>query len=244
MPVGVTLANLRVDLRAETGQSLNMAQGVQSQATQDNQLDRQQRELWENFDWPHLKYYVDVPVMKGQDVYNYPPSMPFDQINYIYFAIGGTTIWRPPLAYGIHGSYIRPNSPLIGVPLRWANKVSVDPNTAITNPVGQIQLLPVPAMDGTIRLEGSAPLNPLVADDDTCMLDSKAIVLFAASEILATQKVEAAQLKLLKAQQYLRRLLANQGADKRRNYNMGGRHGITQQRSGYRPIPYLDYIPS
>ena len=43
MPLGVPLTQLRIDLRAETGQSLNPAQGVQAQTTQDNQLDRQQR---------------------------------------------------------------------------------------------------------------------------------------------------------------------------------------------------------
>ena len=53
-------------------------------------------------------------------------------------------------------------------------------------------------------------------------------MLFAAAEILATQKAEAAQLKLQKAQNFLRKILSNQGADKRRNYNMGGRY-----RDGY-----------
>jgi hypothetical protein len=245
MPVGVTLANLRVDLRAETGQSLNMAQNVQSQQSQDNQLDRQQRELWSAYDWPHLKYFVDIPVVAGQDVYDYPPNMPFDQINYVYFAMEDTTVWRPPLAYGLHGNFIRPNTPLIGTPMRWGNMVSVS-DTGVTDPVGQIKIIPQPAMNGTLRFEGTAPCNPLVADDDTCILDSKAIVLFAATEILATQKVEAAQLKLLKAQNYLRRLLANQGADKRRNYNMGGKYndGYLSSRPYQRWVPYIDYIPS
>lgn len=259
MPIGVALTNLRTDLRAETGQSLNVAQGVQSQLTQDNQLNRQQLELWEAYDWPHLRYWVDVMVVANQDIYDYPDDMPFDQINFISYTPGtidqvsgkfvsSTNRWTP-LAYGIHGIY-SPSTPQSGTPKRWGNKVTV--TAGKTNPVGQLQLLPIPAGDitlpaiGALRFEGQAPCNPLVADDDICVLDSKAIVLFAAAEILAVQKQEAAQLKLAKAQNFLRKLLSNSGADKRRNYNMGGSY-----RAGYlgaRPyghwVPGLDYIPS
>ncbi len=245
MPVGVALVDLRRDLRAETGQSLNPAQGVQSQATQDNHLDRQQREMWAAYDWPHLRYWVDLPAIPGQNFYDYPEEMPFDQINRIWWQQNATTTWYP-LAYGIRAFDPSPGLPAQGQPLRWGNKVSVVGGK--TNPVGQFEILPIPNANGTLRFEGTAPCNPLVADDDTCILDSKAIVLFAAAEILATQKVEAAQLKLLKAQTFLRRLLANQGADKRRNYNMGGSAGrdYTSGRNSvnHYAVPGIDYIPS
>ena len=96
-----------------------------------------------------------------------------------------------------------------------------------------------------MRFEGQAPLSPLVAPTDTCIIDSKVIVLFAAAEMLAVQKSEAAPMKLTKAQNALRRVLADQGADKRQNYNMGG-----NQRGGIDPdkaascVRYLDYIPN
>lgn len=241
MPVGVTLANLRRDLRAETGQSLNMAQGVQSQATQDNQLDRQQRELWDAYDWPHLAYWVNVPASQSQSLYDYPQSMPFDQVNRIYWQAINTTKWRE-LAYGIRAFDPLPGTPQTGTPMRWGNVASVDSTTNLTNPIGQVEILPKPSTNGTLRFEGSAPCNPLVADDDICVLDSKVIVLFAAAEILATQKVEAAQLKLLKAQTYLRRLLANQGADKRHNYNMGGSRRFSRTGEPWAAVPGIGYI--
>lgn len=243
MPVGVDMITLRRDLRAETGQTLNVAQGQQSQQSQDIQLDRQQRELWENFEWPHLAFWVDVPVLQGQDVYSYPVQMPFDQINRIYFSNPANTNWKP-LGYGLRAYDIRAGSPSPGTPLRWGNRVTVD-GAGKTNPVGQLQLLPIPNADGTLRFEGQAPCNPLVADSDTCIIDSKAIVLFAAAEILANQKAEAASLKLQKANQYLRRLLANQGADKRVNYNMGGTYGQTYTSVGSHrhAVPGIDYIP-
>jgi hypothetical protein len=96
-------------------------------------------------------------------------------------------------------------------------------------------------VDGTLRVQGQAPLPPLIADTDLCIIDSKAIVLYAAVEILATQKAEVAQLKLQKAQQYVKRLRAQQGADKRLNYNMGGARRDSYGYPGW--IPGIDYIP-
>jgi len=244
MPLGVTLLELRRDLRAETGQSLNPAQGVQSQLTQDNQLNRQQMELWDAWTWPHLTRWVDKPYQAGQAVYDFPEDMPFDQIRRIMIAEGGNGGWQI-LRYGIHAFDTGPTqSP--GTPLRWGNQVSVTDGK--TDPIGKLLLVPTPVGDGTMRFEGQAPCNPLVADDDTCVIDSKAIVLFAAAEILAFQKVEAAALKLTKAQNYLRKLLINNGADKRINFNMGGSsrssgidHFGARPYRGY--VPGIDYIP-
>ena len=56
-----------------------------------------------------------------------------------------------------------------------------------------------------------------------------------------------ASIKLQKAQNYLRKLLADQGGDKRLNYNMAGsyKYGNDPSYSRHnRLVPYLDYIPS
>jgi hypothetical protein len=245
MPVGVTLINLRRDLRAETGQSLSIAQGVQSQATQDIQLDRQQRELWDAWAWPHLTYWLNGATIAGEALYNYPPSMPFDQIRRVLISSDGKSGWTP-LAYGLNAYDVNDDLTTQGAPRRWGNMVTV--TSGVTDPVGQMLLTPTPDAIYYLRFEGQAPCNPLIADTDKCVLDSKAIVLFAAAEILAFQKVEAAALKLTKAQNYLRKLLQNNGADKRTNYNMGGSSrssGIDH--FGARPYrnyaPGIDYIP-
>ena len=71
--------------------------------------------------------------------------------------------------------------------------------------------------------------SSLIADTDKCIIDSKAIVLFAAAEILANQKVRGAQpLKLTKAQKYLRRLLAEQ----RRRQTRQLQHGRQRHAGG------------
>jgi hypothetical protein len=249
MPLGVQLVDLRRELRAESGASLNPLQGTQAQAAMDVVLERQQRELWDAYNWQHLKIWKDIPLAMGQATYSYPPEIAFDQILHIWIASSPSASWYR-LAYGIKPWMIRASGPVSGTPTRWHNVITVDTSgpTPITNPVGQFSIVPVPSSDDMqLRIEGQAPLNPLIADDDTCIIDSKAIVLFAAAEILAVQKSEGAPMKLTKAQNYLRRLLADQGADKRTNYNMGGsqRFGVDPEWRGHGRygVPYIDYIP-
>lgn len=255
MPLGVTLLELRRELRAETGTSMNPAQGTQAQGSLDIILARQQRELWDAYNWQHLKFWKDVPLEKGQTTYSYPAEMAFDQITRMYvttvvrdaaLAVTSSGDWRP-IAYGVSPHMVKLGTPTAGTPARWRNVATVTTTSGVpvTDPVGQFELLPTPNSDDyVLRLEGQAPLSPLVADTDSCIIDSKAIVLFAAAEVMATQKSEAASMKLTKAQNYLRRILADQGADKRTNYNMGG-----YQRGGFDPdksrrtVPYVDYVP-
>jgi hypothetical protein len=210
MAVGVALSELRRQLRAEVGQTLNTAQGVNAQGQYDLALARQQQELWEAYDWPHLEYSIDVPVQAGQQVYDYPADMPFDSINSIWSVTNGK---YDRLNYGIRTSDLNSYTNRGWPAQQWANSVKMSGGKVV--PAGQFRLVPVPSQNGMLRFVGQAPCNPLVADDDICVLDSTLITLFAAAEILAFQKAENASLKLQKAQQYLRRLLANQGGDKR-----------------------------
>jgi hypothetical protein len=264
MPLGVTLLDLRRELRAETGTSLNPAQGTQAQGAMDIVLSRQQRELWDAYTWQHLKIWIDMPLLGNQGVYSYPAGMEFDQITRLWVAqvshddpalptkITASSSWEP-LTYGISGNMTTLGPTNYGKPVRWGNVATVNTGGAapVTDPVGQFQVLPVPPINTAtptvsfmLRFEGQAPLSPLVADTDKCILDSKVIVLFAAAEMMAVQKSEGAPMKLTKAQNYLRRLLANQGADKRANYNMGGRfRGGNDPDKSRRAVPYLDYIP-
>jgi hypothetical protein len=181
--------------------------------------------------------------------------MTFNQVNRVYWASGGSK-WKL-LDYGIRAFDTPPRlmvNPLMvppehpsefypaetGTPVRWMNRVSVV--NGVTDPTGMLEILPAPDAMGVLRLEGQAPIVPLIADSDKCVIDSDAIVLFAAAEILATTKAEVAQLKLTKAQNHLRRLLQNSGGEKRRNYSMGSSYGSTRSRSSG-AVPYIDYIP-
>jgi hypothetical protein len=93
-----------------------------------------------------------------------------------------------------------------------------------------------------MRWQGNAPLNPLAVDSDTCLIDSTAIVLTAAAELLGAQKNEAAALKGNKAQAYIRRLIGRAGASKRDVYALG-QGSANQPTYSERSTPWLDYIP-
>ena len=247
MEVGVQLSELRRRLMAETFQSLNPSQTTSSQPFYNYQLDRVQREQWNDIEWPHLTIYKDIPMVVGQRFYNYPPQLPFDSIFRIWWPQGVNWV---PLDYGINPqTYATMGGEGVQAwpPRRWRNCASFDENTMSTTPAAQFEVWPTPA-PGTpfsLRLEGNAPLNALIEDDDVCVIDAALIVMFAASEILAVQKSEGASLKLQKANQYRRMLIARLGAQQRNMKSLskdGGHMGSISD--GRRLTPYLDFIPA
>lgn len=238
MAYNTALTDLRRMLRAEVGQSLNPLQGANAQGQYDMALDRTQKELWEQYEWPHLLYSIDMALAAGQRLYAYPVGMPYDAILRAYVQDG--TQYQPldfliPMdcyaQYGGEGGQSWP-------PRRWQNVPTVA--AGVTNPIGKIELWPVPNKVGSLRFQGQAPVNNLVADADRAVLDDNLITLFAAAEILAAQKAENAALKLQKANQFLRRVMANQGAMKRAIPVLGGVGSMPGMRP---PTPGIDYIP-
>lgn len=220
MPVGVQLSQLRRLLRAETGQTLNVAQGSNAQGLYDIMLERTQQELWESYEWPHLRFTVDMPLATGQRYYSYPAGITFESVNRVWCQDGQQWL---PVKYGIDVPDYGANGgeDARAFPVRhWSNRVEIVSGKVV--PAGKIEVLPVPSKDGVLRFVAQAKPNALQADADICVLDSTLIVLYAAAEILAAQKAENAGLKLQKAQQYLRRLFANQSADKREITVLGG----------------------
>ena len=247
MRVGVPLSELRRELLAETFQSLNPAQTTSSTPYYNYALDRVQREQWNDIEWPHLTIYKDMPMVIGQRYYDYPPQLPFDSI---------FRIWRPegvnwvPLGYGINPStYATMGGENVQAwpPQRWANCAHFDEVNMRTLPAAQFEIWPTPgpSLPFDIRVEGNAPLNPLIEDTDICVIDATLIVLFAAAEVLAQQKSESASLKLQKANQYRRMLIARLGAQQRSMKSLsrdGGHMGPLA--GGHRLTPYLDFIPA
>lgn len=232
MPVGQPLSELRRMLRAETGQSINPAQGVNAQGQYDLALARQQRELWLANDWPHLSYPVDIALAIGQRLYDYDALMPFDAIDAAYVK-NSSGKWDP-VSYGIdtlcYNEYSETDR---SWPVRrWANRVKITSGKVV--PAGQFEVWPTPDQVGTLRFVGTAVPNALVADSDVAVLDDTLIVLFAAAEILAEQKSERAALKLQKANQHLRMLMAAQSAQKRDIPVLGGADMTPMQSSGQR----------
>ena len=247
MEVGVQLSELRRRLMAETFQSLNPSQTTSSTPFYNYQLDRVQREQWNDIEWPHLTIYKDVPMIVGQRYYNYPPQLPFDSIFRIWWPQGVNWV---PLDYGINPqTYATMGGENVQAwpPRRWRNCASYDEIAQSTTPAAQFEVWPTPGPSTpfSLRIEGNAPLNALIEDTDVCVIDAALIVMFAASEILAVQKSEGASLKLQKANQYRRMLIARLGAQQRNMKSLskdGGHMGSISD--GRRLTPYLDFIPA
>lgn len=246
MRVGVPLSELRYELLAETFQSLTPAQTTSSTPFYNYQLDRVQREQWATIEWPHLTIYYDMPMVLGQRYYNYPPQLPFDSIFRIWWPQGVNWV---PLDYGINPqTYAAMGGELVQAwpPRRWRNSAQYNATTGLTTPAAQFEVWPIPgpSLPFSLRIEGNAPVNSLVEDTDTCIIDATLIVLFAAAEILAVQKSEGAAMKLQKAQGYRRMLIARLGAQQRNMKSLskdGGEMGPIHD--GKRLVPYLDFIP-
>ena len=241
MPLNVPLSELRYELRAEIYSSLLPAHGLSAVDMQNTILERTQRELWNLYAWPHLDYRININVPANTQYLNYDLSMPFENV------LG---LWRNDnpsnqqpwleLRYGFE-DWI--NETLHSFPpTRWRNVTIVDVTSGLTEFAGQAQLWPIPTQATQMRWKGQAPLNPLRIDTDKCMIDSTAIVLTAAAELLGAQKSEVASLKGNKAQAYIRRLLGRSGANKRDISALG--QGSAAQPTNYSgATPYLDFIP-
>jgi hypothetical protein len=245
MRFGVPLSELRYELLAETFQSLSPAQTTSSTPFYNYQLDRVQREQWNLIEWPHLTIYKDVPMVQGQRYYSYPVELPFDSIFRIWWPQGVNWV---PLDYGINPqTYATMGGENVQAwpPRRWRNCASYDEVNNVTTPAAQFEVWPVPSgQPFSLRIEGIAPLNPLVEDTDVCVIDATLIVLMAAAEILSVQKSEGAAIKLQKANAYRRMLIARLGAQQRNIKSLskdGGNLGPLSQ--GRRLVPYLDFIP-
>ena len=241
MPLGVALSELRYELRAEIYSSLLPAHGLSAVDMQNALLERTQRELWNLYAWPHLDYHVDFDLAANTQFVDFDATMPFENI---------VSLWRNynpsnqqpwiQLRYGFEDSI---NELLHSYPpTRWRNVVTVDVASGLTQFKGQAQIWPIPTQLSHMRWLGQAPLNPLKVDSDKCIIDSTAIVLTAAAELLGAQKSETAALKGNKAQAYIRRLIGRSGANKRDISAMGqGRMAQSTFNGG--ATPYVDYIP-
>jgi hypothetical protein len=241
MPLGVALSELRYELRAEIYSSLLPAHGLSSVDMQNVILERTQRELWNQYEWPHLSYRRDFLQPAGGQLIVYDPTMPFENVLSLWYNYNPNN--QQPwirLRYGFE-DWI--NETLQSFPpVRWRNIVGVSETTGLTSISGEAQLWPIPSMDVQMRWNGQAPLNPLKVDTDVCMIDSTAIVMTAAAELLGAQKSETAALKGQKAQAYIRRLIGRQGANKRDVYALGQGRNM-QPTYAQRDTPYIDYIP-
>jgi len=234
MAVGVQLSELLDQLKFESGQSANVAHGVSYRDALVYFLQRTQNELWTQHVWPHLSYRSTVDINAGQAEYNYPAGVDFESVRRLSILVGGE--WMPvefAITDDMLALYDLDDTTQRSSPVRaWEHNGAESANN-------QFRIWPRPDVAQKLRIHSQRKLGPLVQNTDTCTLDSTLIVLFAAAEILADRKSEAAPLKLQKAKDHMRMLKSRQNGLKSTPFQVGA----DNYGGGNRLRPGLDYIP-
>lgn len=195
MPI-LTLDELVTAVRAEIGDSTDLAMGVDALPGIRQMLKRIQETYYEDFDWPHLKMFREEEILSGQNTYTFNADVDSRRIFGAWVRDNDT--WRP-LDFGITPDLYNSSDPEEGetetTPIRW--------DFAENN---QFEIWPVPSDPARIRFRAMKQLAPLVAGSDKCELDSNLLILTAAAELLARAKSSDAQLKLSIATSHYNRL--------------------------------------
>lgn len=203
MSRNVTLGVLIDDVRAESGHSLQSNLGTAMRDVLIKILQRQQKRLWEDFDWPFMQIRRDVLTQNGQRFYNIPSDLTFESIERVEFKYGDRWI---KLQYGIEQpDFDRFDSDrdVRSWPIyKWMEAEG-----------GQIELWPIPSQNanattksGAVRITGKKNLRPLVAQSDYADLDDTLLVLYSAAEVMAREKADGAKLKLQMAEKHYAKL--------------------------------------
>jgi hypothetical protein len=194
MARGKSLVYLLDQLRSECRLSTNPAQNTQLRDSQVNILQRVQDWLWEDYDWAHLRVDRTIALQAGQRYYDTPEDIQIDKI--LSIAVRFNSIWTTLCPSITDVDYIVWDSDMgqRGWPVqKW--RITEDQ---------MIEIWPIPdsngnqppdLLEGTLRVRGIKNLSPLVNDDDVCDLDSRLLVLYAASELLTSTNAPDAKIK-------------------------------------------------
>lgn len=205
MARNVTLGELIDDVRAEAGHSLQANLGAAMREVLVKIIQRQQRRLWEDYDWTFLRVDRDVAVQAGQRYYDIPTDLSLERIEKVEFKYGDRWI---PMRHGIGREQLDQHDSDKGIrafPVeRWAEYEN-----------NQVEFWPIPSQNGSlanssdvVRFTGIRKLRPLVQESDRADLDDTLLVLYSAAEILAREKSADAGLKLQMAEKHYARIRA------------------------------------
>lgn len=205
MARNVTLGELIDDVRAEAGHSLQANLGTAMREVLIKIIQRQQRRLWEDYDWTFLRVSRDVAVQAGQRYYDIPTDLSLERIERVEFKYGDRWL---VMQHGIGREQLDQHDSDKGIrafPVeRWAEYEN-----------NQVEFWPIPSQNGSVstasdivRFTGIRKLRPLVQEGDRADLDDTLLVLYSAAEVLAREKSADAGLKLQLAEKHYARIRA------------------------------------
>lgn len=232
MARGTQLLSLIAQLRAETGRSQEVAVGIDEAENIKVLLQRVQEQLYDDYEWPHLRVQKTVSLAAGQRYYDLPSGLNFDRIEDIKVRYSG--IYQG-IERGIDLNDYSEYDSNASTPERSSPAQKWDIRE--TGSGEQIEIWPIPNDNNqTLYILGTKNLSNLIQESDTADLDDRLIVLFAAAEMLARQKSADARSKLQLAQQRLLTLRKN-SVSKRRTIQMGlGRDNNFNNRNGLKIV--------
>lgn len=203
MSRGTTLGVMVDMLRSEIRDSNNPALGINARASYVNYLQRMQEDLYDDFDWPFLRFAFDKRLQAGERYYDIPTGIVLEGIQAVRLKWGG--IWSGNLDRGItpedYSAYDSERDVRVDPVQKW--DLFGD---------RQFEVWPVPASNSDavsnnlLRFTGKEALPSLINDADRAVLDDRLIVLSVAAEILAARKAPDAQAKLQIANRRFKRL--------------------------------------
>ena len=192
MAVGKTLLQLTEAVRSECRRSTSASRGIDELGYLQQVIRRHYEAFYDEYDWPHLKVVRDKSLAAGSRYYDFPADLDFMRVKKVKHQWGD--LWLD-VEYGIgedqYSVFDSDNDERTDPVERWD---IIDAGAG-----AQIEVWPIPATAGTLRLRGIRAKNELVANDDTCDIDDQLIVLAASAEILggAGQKDADAKLSAL-----------------------------------------------
>lgn len=206
-----TLIELLDMYRHECGISSSSAHNIQDRDRQIHHIQRVQKWLWEDYDWPILRVTRDVELQAGQRYYDTPTDINIDRLISVQVYTNGA--WRslePSIGAEHLSTYNSDLDERQWPPLRWA--ISEDE---------QVEVWPVPntdgdsaTLEGVLRYTGIRNLSPLISESDRADLDDTLITLFCAAEYLSDRDSKRAALKLDQANKRYRRLKSGQNPNR------------------------------
>jgi hypothetical protein len=233
MARGLSLEQLLYNLRSEVGQSTNPAISRSTRARFITIMNRIQRRLYADYDWPFLKIHRDLEIAAGQRYYDFPTDIDTDRSTRLEVKDGGR--WQK-VGYKITNDQMNEydsdqdqrSSPV------WRWDFYLPANATVP----QIEVWPIPAenydattLEDAVRVHGIQKLVAMVNDADTCLIDGDLIVLYAAAEILAKIRAADSAAKLENANTLYKSLKGR--ATPSDNFTVGG--DTFTEKSAHRP---------
>lgn len=163
-----TLESLRTELQARLGAAAGVAF---AKPIFDSFLRGAQEALYELVPWKHLRASAEIQVANGSRWYDLPTDCNLERIGLIAIQVGG--VWQT-LAEGIdlrHRNFAAPGTPA-RYDVQWNAAAATDWRV-------QMEIFPVPVLDGWLRIEYTRALLPFADDNHVASIPTGPLFLHA-----------------------------------------------------------------